>query len=631
MKKKMTSVTWFSILMLIAFLATTGFGQAVVEAQATDVKVIVDSKEVPFPVSPIIVGSGTTLVPMRAIFEAMGADVRWDQQSRKVTAFRDGNKIELTIGSLDAYTNNKLHKLVEKPRIENGRTLVPVRFIAEAYGDKVVWDQTSRTVTVTTGKLVAVEPPIQVVENTFVTIDGLQINDISSIYVKSNASYLPILNVLNAINIEVLESSQHISFTIKGKDIQIGIDTNHMSIDGRMVEVNQPLLKRNDEWLVNARVLADLMGGSVSWNKDRKVLAFNTGNTVFGTMTLPKETVAIARPTNISEATLVGDRRLMVSDNPESLYERTITGEQATLWHDHVISTKEVEHHRILGHHHNKFKQPIKIGVTIENQSDKEMEIVDLKGASRSSSRGWAVYDIGMQIAGLTLNDKLSKVNLDKTTVAAYETVTLDSFLVDADNMFGFMNEFSIKNKSNDGSLNYKIRITMSKDIDYDLTKIMYEPVQLDGIHSHTRGSWEQSTISTKLPVFDVAIGEEKSFNISNRATDNLLTKNNSFDSDNSLDNIGHYGATYQVILPFVNETDMDKKVLIRIGSRGGQYAGAVKTPNGTFVIPTLAPATEAVNVMEYTVKPGTSELELEVMHGSGSALPIAVNMKVMN
>jgi hypothetical protein len=92
---------------------------------------------------------GRVLVPMRTIFEAMGAEVSWDGAAKKVTATFDGNTVELTIGSKIAQVNGKDTTLDVPASIINGSTMVPVRFISESLSAKVEWQKDTNTVVIT--------------------------------------------------------------------------------------------------------------------------------------------------------------------------------------------------------------------------------------------------------------------------------------------------------------------------------------------------------------------------------------------------------------------------------------------------------------------------------------------------
>ena len=95
--------------------------------------------------NPTIVNS-RTMVPLRSIFEAMGADVSWDNATRTALGQRDGTSISIAIGSNLLYVNDRAVSLDSPACIINNRTMVPVRAIAEAFQADVDWDNPSRTV-----------------------------------------------------------------------------------------------------------------------------------------------------------------------------------------------------------------------------------------------------------------------------------------------------------------------------------------------------------------------------------------------------------------------------------------------------------------------------------------------------
>ena len=114
----------------------------------TVISVIVNDKKVNFDQQPIL-ENGRTLVPLRAIFEALGADVKWDDPTKTVTATKGGIKISLQIGSTNLYVNGNVKILDVPAKLINSRTLVPVRAISEAFGCKVDWIDATQTVIIT--------------------------------------------------------------------------------------------------------------------------------------------------------------------------------------------------------------------------------------------------------------------------------------------------------------------------------------------------------------------------------------------------------------------------------------------------------------------------------------------------
>lgn len=102
------------------------------------IKVYVNGSQLYFDVEPEIKNE-RTMVPLRAIFEALGAEVYWNGSTSTVTAYRDNESVELTIGSYYLYTSNGTKTLDQPGYVTNDRTLVPVRAISEAFNCDVEW------------------------------------------------------------------------------------------------------------------------------------------------------------------------------------------------------------------------------------------------------------------------------------------------------------------------------------------------------------------------------------------------------------------------------------------------------------------------------------------------------------
>jgi len=95
-------------------------------------------------VAPKIAGSGYTLVPIRFVAEALGVDVEWLPETRQVRFTSGVKEILLTVGSTTAYINGEPYAVAYPPVIDNslseGRTLVHIRFVGEAFGCALDWE-----------------------------------------------------------------------------------------------------------------------------------------------------------------------------------------------------------------------------------------------------------------------------------------------------------------------------------------------------------------------------------------------------------------------------------------------------------------------------------------------------------
>ena len=121
-----------------------------VQFKPTVISVLYDGKRIAFDQLPVI-ENGRTLVPLRAIFEKIGATVEWDGDTQTVIAksTENGTIIRLTIDSTTAMVNGVQVSLDVPAKIINGRTLVPVRFVSDCFGVGVDWNGDIQSVILT--------------------------------------------------------------------------------------------------------------------------------------------------------------------------------------------------------------------------------------------------------------------------------------------------------------------------------------------------------------------------------------------------------------------------------------------------------------------------------------------------
>ncbi len=93
--------------------------------------------------------SNRTLVPVRFVAEFLGGKVSWDPKTRTVIVQLNGREVKLKIGSNTAYVNSAAVSLDQPPIIKENRAFIPLRFVMETFGFKVVWDASVKTITIT--------------------------------------------------------------------------------------------------------------------------------------------------------------------------------------------------------------------------------------------------------------------------------------------------------------------------------------------------------------------------------------------------------------------------------------------------------------------------------------------------
>lgn len=133
------------IISLVLTIALTISSMICVNAADEGIKVYLEGNKINFDVQPQTI-NGRTMVPIRAIFEAMGANVTWDDATQSAISTKNNTTVKMTLNSTTEYINGVACKMDVTPVIIDGRTLAPARYVAEAFGYTVNWDEASQSV-----------------------------------------------------------------------------------------------------------------------------------------------------------------------------------------------------------------------------------------------------------------------------------------------------------------------------------------------------------------------------------------------------------------------------------------------------------------------------------------------------
>ena len=133
----------------VLLVLTVLIGTLAVSIMAEDgIKVVLNGEELIFDVPPQLIND-RTMVPMRKIFESLGADVKWEGESQTITATKDDIVIIMQIDNVIITVKGVDIELDVPPQLIDSRTLVPVRAVAEGLDVVVGWDDETNTVILT--------------------------------------------------------------------------------------------------------------------------------------------------------------------------------------------------------------------------------------------------------------------------------------------------------------------------------------------------------------------------------------------------------------------------------------------------------------------------------------------------
>ncbi|WP_188990046.1 stalk domain-containing protein [Paenibacillus nasutitermitis] len=145
-----------ALILCSSFLLLSGYGSSSkAEAASVPPSILLDSYPLPFPADPIVI-QGTTMVPFRAIAEAMQISVEWQAKTQSIVATKSIDGVNQTIilrmKSKTATVNGKSQPLTVAPLSHGGSVLVPLSFFSSQFGATVSWDAKTRTVAITSPK-----------------------------------------------------------------------------------------------------------------------------------------------------------------------------------------------------------------------------------------------------------------------------------------------------------------------------------------------------------------------------------------------------------------------------------------------------------------------------------------------
>lgn len=221
---------------------------------AAGISVYIDGSRLATDQAPVTI-KGRVMLPMRAIFEALGAKVSWNGAQQTVTAQKDGTKIVLKMKSKAAMINNESILLDVPAQSVKGRTMVPVRFVSEALGQEVNWNSRSKIVTITTSGGDDVPGSSDPYPVSYVT--GRDVGDAGdgrdleiSFSKSSNESRVDHYRVFvvksgnassfNLTAAQRVPSGNFTTLSVTGNDPVVRLTSGSRDVDGALIRENQP-------------------------------------------------------------------------------------------------------------------------------------------------------------------------------------------------------------------------------------------------------------------------------------------------------------------------------------------------------------------------------------------------------
>ncbi len=234
-----------------------------------EIEVTINGKKQSYSQAPFI-RNGRIFVPMRGIFEELGATVSWKASTRTITATNHNTTLQMTVGSKRMVLNGKEVTIDSAPEIRNGQTFVPVRVVSDALGASITWDQVNRHVTIT-GK---VEPKPETPKEpepvkAKVIINGKEQEFTQDPIIINGVTMVPMRGVFTSLGATVVWNQAAQTVTARKNDtvIELKVDSTIAKLNGVDIQLDQPLKNINGHTVVPIRFVSEALGARVSWDQ----------------------------------------------------------------------------------------------------------------------------------------------------------------------------------------------------------------------------------------------------------------------------------------------------------------------------------------------------------------------------
>jgi hypothetical protein len=209
-------------------------------AESKVIYIFLDGKKMEFKSQQPINDHGRVLVPLRTIFEALGAKIKWDDTTETVTAKKNDVMITYKIGSLSGTRNNEIIHIPVPGKLVNGATLIPLRFVGEALRSTISWDQHSQTVLISSKVKTEVE------------VTGILEGHVVEVKGGNNSDKFVLLGFTELDPAFVDEAREWLNQQLSGAVIQIELDVSQRNKQGYLLAY----VYMQDGTLLNSQLIA---------------------------------------------------------------------------------------------------------------------------------------------------------------------------------------------------------------------------------------------------------------------------------------------------------------------------------------------------------------------------------------
>ncbi|KGP78594.1 hypothetical protein P364_0128030 [Paenibacillus sp. MAEPY2] len=243
MKKVMSALAVSAMLM-------SALPTSVMDAAAR-ISIYINDAELSSAQAPVMKG-GRVLVPLRSIFEGLDATVKYTNKTKTITAVREDQEVILKLGSKTAYINGEAVSLDVPANTIKGNTMVPIRFVSEAFGEKVFWNSRNQRVDIKTTSTPPVDETKYGAWNIYGSVSGsngdgrdLTVSFTRPTSEKAVSSYRIMLvktrdvNSFNESAASVVPSGNYTSVSPNGTDPRLTLNAQTRDVNGDLLNTSE--------------------------------------------------------------------------------------------------------------------------------------------------------------------------------------------------------------------------------------------------------------------------------------------------------------------------------------------------------------------------------------------------------
>lgn len=217
---------------------------------------------------PVVV-EGRTLIPLRGVFDNMGYDIAWNGNTKQVFLNKDNKSIVIAIGASYLSVNDEQVSLDVPAQIINGSTMIPLRAVADATGAQVLWDAQTKIATIIDDSNVSLEAE-QARVSVSNLAEADYVNKFTAINAEYNVAAIEFFNYLNKFNSTGLTSEsdlaefRSVSEKIKSAAAKAKSSMEQLSVPGEYQELQKASVEYLQATADIAQLLIDLCDGKLS-------------------------------------------------------------------------------------------------------------------------------------------------------------------------------------------------------------------------------------------------------------------------------------------------------------------------------------------------------------------------------